>query len=147
MSYAISALNAHGISVQLVSHHGARQKAKCFLLTQGNGVKHISEVSRHFDSGRRRGMWHALMPCSTAAGKRGDVSEVKGAAGQAPAWAPSPGLLEYVHVPGHSPGQVQAHKEHLTLSMRGELILIQDARAANVSEGHPCKHCNTIVWY
>ena len=34
------------------------------------------------------------------------MAEAKGAAGQAPAWVPRAGLLEYVHIPGHSPGHV-----------------------------------------
>ena len=44
------------------------------------------------------------MACTT--GKHGDVSEAKGAAGQALAWTPPAGLLDYVHVPGHAPGQL-----------------------------------------
>ena len=41
-----------------------------------------------------------------AAGESGDMSEVKGATGQAPQWAPAKGLLEYVRMPGHAPGQI-----------------------------------------
>ena len=41
-----------------------------------------------------------------AAGKSGDVAEMKGATGQSATWAPPQGLLEYVHVPGHAPGHV-----------------------------------------
>ena len=40
------------------------------------------------------------------AGESGDMSEVKGATGQAPQWAPAKGLLEYVRAPGHAPGQI-----------------------------------------
>lgn len=34
------------------------------------------------------------------------MAEVHGAAGQKPKWAPPEGLLEYVRVPGHSPGHL-----------------------------------------
>ncbi len=49
---------------------------------------------------------HKCILCACGAGERGDVAEAKGAAGQAPAWVLPAGLLEYVHVPGHSPGHV-----------------------------------------
>ena len=49
---------------------------------------------------------YICISCACDAGERGDLSEAKGAAGQAPAWVPRAGLLEYVHVPGHSPGHV-----------------------------------------
>ena len=44
------------------------------------------------------------------------MSEVKGATGQAPQWAPAEGLLEYVRMPGHAPGQmVLLHKPTASL--------------------------------
>ena len=55
----------------------------------------------------------AFLPAS---GKSGDMSEVKGAAGQAPQWAPTEGLLEFAHMPGHAPGQiVMLHKPTASL--------------------------------
>ena len=65
-----------------------------------------------------------------AAGESGDMSEVKGAAGQAPQWAPAKGLLEYVRMPGHAPGQiVLLHKPTASLlaadtvtNLRGGLL-------------------------
>ena len=39
------------------------------------------------------------------------MSELKGATGQPPKWAPPSGLLQYRQVPGHAPGQmVFVHK-------------------------------------
>ena len=34
------------------------------------------------------------------------MSEVKGATGLAPQWAPAKGLMEYTRMPGHAPGQI-----------------------------------------
>lgn len=47
-----------------------------------------------------------MPPLLPASGQSGDMSEVKGAAGQAPQWAPAEGLLEFTHMPGHAPGQI-----------------------------------------
>lgn len=46
------------------------------------------------------------------------MSEVKGATGQPPKWAPPKGLLQYVRVPGHAPGQMAfIHKPSGSLLM------------------------------
>ena len=46
------------------------------------------------------------------------MSEVKGATGQPPQWAPPKGLLQYVRVPGHAPGQMAfIHKPSASLLM------------------------------
>ena len=58
------------------------------------------------------------------------MSEVKGATGQAPQWAPAKGLLEYTRMPGHAPGQiVLLHKPTASLlaadtvtNLRGGLL-------------------------
>lgn len=50
------------------------------------------------------------------------MAELKGATGQAPKWAPSEGLLEYVRVPGHAPGQMALlHKPSGSLLMADTL--------------------------
>ena len=57
------------------------------------------------------------LPCKCA-GEEGDVSEVRGATGQAPNWVPPKGVLEYVRVPGHAPGQMAfLHKPSGSLLM------------------------------
>lgn len=46
------------------------------------------------------------------------MSEVRGGTGQAPQWVPPKGLLEYVRVPGHAPGQMAVlHKPSRSLLM------------------------------
>ena len=50
------------------------------------------------------------------------MAELKGATGQAPKWAPPEGLLEYVRVPGHAPGQMALlHKPSGSLLMADTL--------------------------
>ena len=44
-------------------------------------------------------------PCQPQ-GPEGDVSTLQDAKGQAPAWIPPANVLKYLHVPGHSPGQM-----------------------------------------
>ncbi len=74
----------------------------------------------------------------TAAGKSGDVAEAKGATGQLATWAPPPGLLEYVHVPGHAPGHVAIL--HRTSSSLIPADVIINAAIGGLLGGLPWKH-------
>ena len=71
------------------------------------------------------------------------MSEVKGATGQPPKWAPPKGLLQYVRVPGHAPGQLAfLHKPSGSLlmadtvaNMGGGLLQKQPPRLGLVPPG------------
>ena len=87
---------------------------------------------------------HVTISCS--AGEEGDVSEVKGATGQPPKWAPPKGLLQYVRVPGHAPGQMAfLHKPSGSLLMAdavanvgGGLLQKQPPQLGLVPPGELC---------
>ena len=53
------------------------------------------------------------------AGRKGDVSQLSSPAGLPVRWRPPAGLLTWLHVPGHAPGQVRPGSRYQ--DMRSEL--------------------------